>query len=115
MESEESETESSQGTVTSVDLLRQDPTEESADPKPTIASSEEENLATGISAIGLKTKQLPETQQTKLNKEKKIKEGTWMKRISPSKDPKSGEKTKECRGTNWVIHGNCGWYQDGGH
>jgi hypothetical protein len=31
-------------------------------------------------------------QWRKLNKEKKIKEGTWMKRIPPSKDPKSGER-----------------------
>jgi hypothetical protein len=55
MESEEFETESSPGTVTSVDLLRQDPIEKSADPKPYVASSEEK-LATGVSAIGLQTK-----------------------------------------------------------
>jgi hypothetical protein len=56
MESEEVETEYSQGTVTSVDLLRQDPTE-SAKPKPTVVSSEEK-LTSGVSAIGLKTKRL---------------------------------------------------------
>jgi hypothetical protein len=94
MESEEFETESSQGTVTSVDLLRQDPIEESADPKPTVASSEEEKLATGVSAIGMKTKRLTGAQRRKLNKEKKIKEGTWMKTIPPSKDHKSGERSE---------------------
>jgi hypothetical protein len=94
IEYEEFETESSQGTVTSVDLLQQDPTEESADPKPSVVSSEEEKLATGVSAIGLKTKRLSGAQRRKLNKEKKIQEGTWMERIPPSKDPKSGERSE---------------------
>jgi hypothetical protein len=93
MESEEFETESSHGTVTSVDLLRQDPTEESAEPKPSVASPEEEKLATGVSAIGLKIKRLSGAQRRKLNREKKKKEGTWMERKPPSKYPKSGARS----------------------
>jgi hypothetical protein len=56
MESKEFEIESSQGTVISVDLSWQDPHGESADPKPSAASLEEEKLAAGISLIGLQTK-----------------------------------------------------------
>jgi hypothetical protein len=94
MESEEFETESSQGTVTSVDLLRQDPTEESANPKTF-------RCLIGGGDIGyrhLVNRNANQTtlgaQQRKLNREKKKKEGTWMERKPPSKDPKSGDRSE---------------------
>jgi hypothetical protein len=51
-----SETESRQGTVTSVDLSRQEPQGEVVDPKSFAAASEEERLAAGVSTMGLYTK-----------------------------------------------------------
>jgi hypothetical protein len=92
MESEEFEIESSQGTVTSAYLSWQDPYEDSADPKPSVASLEEEKFVTGVSLIGLQTKRLSGAQQRKLNRQKK--EGTWMERKPPSKDPKSGDRSE---------------------
>jgi hypothetical protein len=93
MESEEYEIESSCRTVISVDLSRHGPHGESADPKPSAASSEEEKLAACILLIGLQIKRLSGAQQRKLNRQKNKKEGTCMER-KPRKAPTSGERSE---------------------
>jgi hypothetical protein len=61
------------------------------DIKSSIASSDEERLAAGISRIGLLTKRLSEAQRKRLTRERKM-EGTWMEKKPPRKTPSSQEK-----------------------
>ena len=59
---------------------------------PSVASSDEERLAAGISTIGLQTKRLSGAQQKRLTRERKMKEGTWMEKKPPGKAPSTQSK-----------------------
>jgi hypothetical protein len=63
--------ETKQGAATTADLPRQEPHEGAADLKSSIASSDEERLAVGISTIGLQTKRLSGVQRKKAYQRKK--------------------------------------------
>jgi hypothetical protein len=69
------------------DLLQQKPHAEVADSKISAVSSDEEKLAAGISMTGLHTKRLSGTQQKKLIRERKMKEGTWKAENPQRKTP----------------------------
>jgi hypothetical protein len=60
-------------------LSKQKPQEEVLKLKSSTASSEKEKLAAGISTIGLWTKRISGAQRKKLVRERKMKEGTWIK------------------------------------
>jgi hypothetical protein len=55
------------------------------DPKPSVASSDKERLAAGISTIGLQTKRLSGAQWRKLTRARKMREGTWLEKKPPGK------------------------------
>jgi len=59
---------------------------------PSVASSDEERLAAGISTIGLQTKRLAGAQQKRLTRERKTREGTWMEKKPPGKVPSTQSK-----------------------
>jgi hypothetical protein len=80
------------GAAATADLLQQEPHVEVVDIKSSIASSDDERLAAGISKIGLQTKRLSGAQQKRLTRERKMKEGTWMEKKPPRKTPSSQEK-----------------------
>jgi hypothetical protein len=63
------------------------------DPKSSVASSEEERLAAGISTIELHTKILSGAQRRKITRERKMRVGTWMERKPPRKTPSSSDKS----------------------
>jgi len=65
-----------QGAAATADLSQQEPHVEVVDLKFSVASSDEERLAEGISTIGLQTKRLPGAQQKRLTRERKMREGT---------------------------------------
>jgi hypothetical protein len=77
------EIEPKQVATTSADLFQQEPHEEVTDLKSSVASSDEERLAAGISKIGLQTKRLFEAQWKRLTRERKMREGTWMGKKPP--------------------------------
>jgi hypothetical protein len=132
-----------QGATTSADLLQQKSHVEVIEKKPSVASSDEERLAAGISTIGLQVKRLFGAQQKRLKRERKMREGTWTEKKPPYKTPSpqdkgvvgssgrcektslrlkhtiSGKtatkKTQEHSRADWVIQGSCNWYQDGNH
>jgi hypothetical protein len=81
-----------QGAAATADLLQQQPHVEVIDIKSSVASSDEERLAAGISTIGLQTKRLSGAQRKRLTKETKMKEGTWTEKKPPTKTPLSQEK-----------------------
>jgi hypothetical protein len=60
--------------------------------KSSVASSDEERLAAGISTIGLQTPRLFGAHRKRLTKERKMKEGTWTEKKPPRKTPLSQEK-----------------------
>jgi hypothetical protein len=62
------------------------------DLKSSVASSDAERLAAGISTTGLQTKRLSGAQRKRLTKERKMKEGTWMEKKPPRNTPLSQEK-----------------------
>jgi hypothetical protein len=76
-----------QGAATSADLLQQKPHVEVTEQKSSVASSDEERLAAGISTIGLQAKRLSEAQQKRLTRERKMREGTWTEKKPPRKTP----------------------------
>jgi hypothetical protein len=81
-----------QGAGATADLLQQQPHVEVIDIKSSIASSDEERVAAGIPTIGLQTKRLSGAQQKRLNRERKMREGTWTEKKPPRKTPSSQEK-----------------------
>ena len=81
-----------QGAATSADLLQQEPHVEVIEQKPSVASSDEERLAAGISTIGLQTKRLSGAQRKRLIRERKMREGTWTVEKPPRKTPSSQAK-----------------------
>jgi hypothetical protein len=62
--------ETKQGAATTADLPQQEPHEGFADLKSSVASSDEERLAAGISTIGLQTKRLSGVQRKKAYQKK---------------------------------------------
>ena len=84
--------ETKQGADVPADLLQQKPHVEVIDLKPYTASSDEEGLAAGISTIGLQTKRRSEAQRKRLNRERKMREGTWTEKKPPRKIPFFQEK-----------------------
>jgi hypothetical protein len=60
--------------------------------KSSVASSNEERLAAGISTIGLQTKRISGAQRKRLIRERKMKEGTWTEKKPPIKTPSSEDK-----------------------
>jgi hypothetical protein len=73
-------------------LLQQKPQKEVLESKPSTASSDEEKLAAGISTNGLQAKRLSGAQKKKLIRERKMKEGTWIKKKKKRKTPPSQDK-----------------------
>jgi hypothetical protein len=65
---------------------------EVVDLKSSVASSDEERLAAGISTIGLQTKRLSGVQRKSLIRERKMREGTWTEKKHPRKTPSSQDK-----------------------
>jgi hypothetical protein len=65
---------------------------EVTDIKSSVASSDEERLAAGVSMIGLQTKRLSRAQRKTLTGERKMKDGTWTEKKPPRKTPSSEEK-----------------------
>jgi len=65
---------------------------EVVDLMPSVASSDEERLAAGVSMIGLKTKRLSGAQRKRLTRERKTREGTWTEKKPPRKTPSSQNK-----------------------
>jgi hypothetical protein len=80
-----------QGAADTADLLQQQPHVEVIDIKSSVASSDEERLAAGVSMIGLQTKRLSGAQQQRLTRERKM-EGTWTEKKPPRKTPLSQQK-----------------------
>jgi hypothetical protein len=78
--------ETKQGAATSADLLPQEPRVEVIKQKPSVASSDEERLAAGISMIGLWST------VEKLTRERKKMEGTRMEKKLPCTTPSSQDK-----------------------
>ena len=76
-----------QGAAATADLLQQKPHVEVVDLKSSVASSDEERLAAGISTIGLQTKRLSGAQRKRLTRERKMREGTWTEKKPPRKSP----------------------------
>jgi hypothetical protein len=119
-----------QGAGVPADLLQQEPHAEVGDSKSSVAPSDEERLAAGISMTRLQTKRLSGAQRKRLTRERK-KEGTWMDKMPPRKTPSSQEKgavgvqkdptlpqahllrknsnqkTQEHSSADWVIQGSC--------
>jgi hypothetical protein len=79
--------ETKQGAATTADLPQQKPHEGVADLKSSVASSDEERLAAGISTIRLQTKRLSGAQRKRLIRERKMRKGTWMEKKPPGKTP----------------------------
>jgi hypothetical protein len=75
-------------------LPQQEPQEGVADLKSSVASSDEERLAAGISMIALQTKRLSGAQRKKAYQRRKMREGTWMEK-HPGKTPSSQDKGAE--------------------
>jgi hypothetical protein len=73
-------------------LLQQQPHAEVIDIKCSVASTDEERLAAGISTIGLQTKRFSGAQRKRFTRERKLKEGTWAEKKTPRKTPSSQEK-----------------------
>jgi hypothetical protein len=69
--------ETKQGAPTTADLSQQEPRVEVVDLIPSVASSDEDRFAAGISRIGLQTKRLSGAQRKRLIRERKLREGTW--------------------------------------
>jgi len=84
--------ETKQGAATTADLLQQETHVEAVDLMPSVASSDEERLAAGISTIGLETKRISGAQRKRLTRERKIREGTWTEKKHPRKTPSSLNK-----------------------
>jgi hypothetical protein len=80
-----------QEAAATADLLQQEPHVKVVDIKSSIASSDEERLAAGISTIGLQTKRLSGAQQKRFTRERKM-ERTWTEKKPPRKTPSSQEK-----------------------
>jgi hypothetical protein len=80
------------GAADTADLLQQQRHVEVTDIKSSIASSDEERLAAGISTIGPQTKRLSGAQQKRLTREREMKEGTWTEKKPPRKTPLSQGK-----------------------
>jgi hypothetical protein len=59
---------------------------EVVDLKSSVASSDEERLAAGISMIGLQTNKLSGAQRKRLIRERKMREGTWMEKKTSKKN-----------------------------
>jgi hypothetical protein len=62
------------------------------DLKSSVASSDEERLAAGISTMGLQTKRLSGAQRIRLIRERKMREETWTEKKPPRKTPSSQDK-----------------------
>jgi hypothetical protein len=60
--------------------------------KSSVASSDEERLAAGISTIGLQAKRLYVGQRKRLTRERKMMEGTWTEKKPPRKTPSPQDK-----------------------
>ena len=84
--------ETKQGAVTTADLSQQEPHVEVVYLMPSVASSDEERLAAGISTIGLQTKRFSGQQRKRLIRERKMREGTWTEKKPPRKTPSSQNK-----------------------
>jgi hypothetical protein len=54
--------------------------------KSSVASSDEERLAAGISTIGLQTKRLSGAQRKRLIREREMREGTWTEKKTSKKN-----------------------------
>ena len=59
---------------------------------PSVASSDAERLAAGISTIGLKTKRLPGTERKRLTRERKMRVETWTEKKPQGKAPSTQSK-----------------------
>jgi hypothetical protein len=81
-----------QGAAAPADLLQQEPHVEVVDSKSSVAPSDEERSAAGISTTGLQTKRLSGAQQKRLTRERKMKEGTRRDKKPPRKTLLSQEK-----------------------
>jgi len=84
--------ETKQEAATTADLSQQEPHSEVVDVMPSIASSDEERLAAGISTTGLQTKRISGAQRKRLTRERKMREGTWMEKKPPRKTPSTQNK-----------------------
>jgi hypothetical protein len=134
-----------QGAPATADMLQQETHVEVVDIKSSVASSDEERLAAGISTIGLQTNRLSGAQRKRLTRERKMREGTWTEKKPPRKTPSSQEKgagessggvkrphsdsstpssetqqpkkkkNQEYSRADWVVQGSCYWCQDGGY
>jgi len=83
-----------QAAATTADLSQQEPHLEVVDVMSSVASSNEERLATSISMIGLQTKRLSGVHQKRLTRERKMREGTWMEKKPPGKTPSTQSKDR---------------------
>jgi len=81
-----------QGAAATADLSQQEPHVEVVDLKSSVASSDKERLAAGISTIGLQSKRLSGGQRKRLTRERKMREGNWKEKKSPRKTPSSQDK-----------------------
>jgi hypothetical protein len=86
------------GAAATADLLQQEPHVGVVDMKSSVASSDEERLAAGISTIGLQTKRLSGAQRKRLTRERKMREGTWTEKKPPRKTPSSQKGAVESSG-----------------
>jgi hypothetical protein len=60
---------------------------ECIDLKSSVASSDEERLAAGITTTGLQTKRLSGAQRQRLIRERNMREGNWIQKKPPGKTP----------------------------
>jgi len=81
-----------QEAATTADLSQQEPHLEVVDVMPSVASSDEERLAAGISTIGMQTNRLSGAQRKRLTRERKMREGIWTEKKSPGKAPSTQSK-----------------------
>jgi hypothetical protein len=98
MDTNISKLESKQGAATSADLLQRLHHVEVTDRESSVASSDKERLAAGISATGLQIKRLSGAQRRWLNRERKIREGTWTERKPPKITPSGDRSVVESSG-----------------
>jgi len=93
-----------QEAATTADFSQQEPLLEVVQVLPTLASSDEERLAAGISTIGLQTKRLSGAQRKRLIRERKMREGTWTEKNPPGKTPTQHTDGAESSGSVKIPH-----------
>jgi hypothetical protein len=81
-----------QKAAASADLLQQGSHVKAIETQSSIDLSDEERWSAGVPTTKLKIKTLSRAQQKRLNRERKMKEGTWTEKKPPRKTPSSQEK-----------------------